>query len=466
MRKLYITLLFIAVIGSCNKFDEDININPNLPSNASGTQLLANAMLSLSSIGSSPTAQFLAQYLAETQYPGASLYPEGATSFYGWYQGPLMNIETVLNSDDLSGTEGPVANQRAVAKILKAYFFWHITDRWGDVPFSEALKGAENFTPAYDTQESIYNELFRLLDEANSEIVSGNISNDIIYGGNMTRWQKLGNTIHLLMALRLSEKNPGKGKEEFNKALNAGIMTSNADNLVYKHLADANNQSYWFGQWVNQNREWWALTETLVDYMKPVEDPRLPVYGSPSRTGNEYVGLKFGTVDGLPNVVNYSLMGPAIYAQDMQMHLVTYAQALFAKAEAAKLGWIPGDDAEAKINYDLAVQQSIAQWTGSSASAADYLAQPEIAYSPATAMEQIGTQRWVHLYMHGYEAWAEWRRTGYPEGLVTPGGQAIPLRQSYTTNEAFNNTANYNEAVQRQFNGNDTQYGRVWWDMP
>ena len=75
-------------------------------------------------------------------------------------------------------------------------------------------------------------------------------------------------------------------------------------------------------------------------------------------------------------------------------------------------------------------------------------------------------QRYIHLFMHGFEAWAEWRRTGFPDNLVTPGGRQVPLRHSYPPNEVFNNTANYQEAIQRQFNGQDDLYGKVWWDKP
>ncbi|MGV3538358.1 MAG: SusD/RagB family nutrient-binding outer membrane lipoprotein [Rufibacter sp.] len=463
MKKLYIALFTCFALGSCDDLS-DMNINPNAPSDASGTQLIANAALALPELSSSPNGEFMAQYLAETQYVTASLYPEGATSFYGWYTGPLMNLQAVLdNPEKLNGNEGPVANQLAVAKILKAYYMWNITDRWGDVPFTEALKGAEDFTPAYDTQESIYNALFVMLREANDQIVSGNISNDIVYGGNMTRWKKLGNTIRLLMALRLSKVNPTKGKTEFNAALTDGIMTSNADNLVFKHLKDANNQNYWYGQVVAQNREWWALTETLVNEMKPVSDPRLPVYGQPARSGGQYTGLQFGRTTGM-NTTNFSLLGTAIYAQDAPVYLVTYAQALFAKAEAAKLGWIAGGDTEAEANYKEAVKQSIIQWTGSDAGVAAFLARPEIAYTPATAIEKIATQRWVHLFMHGYEAWAEWRRTGYPDNLVAPDGKAVPTRLMYTANEALINADNYKAALQR-IGGTDGLYGKVWWDV-
>jgi hypothetical protein len=348
---------------------------------------------------------------------------------------------------------------------MKAYFFWHITDRWGDVPFTQALKGNENFTPVYDKQELIYDSIFRYLSEANASIVPGNITNDIIYGGDVNKWKRLGNSIWMLAALRLSEVNPTKAAAEFNNALTAGVMTSNSDNLVFRHLADANNQNYWYNEVVVRGREWWALTETLVDYMNPLNDPRLPVFGKKNNT-NIYKGLTYGTTVGVPNTTGVSLLGTTIYAQAAPVSLVTYAQILFARAEAAKRGWIPGGDATAKTNYDLAIEQSMRQWTGGTTGLASFMTATGIPYDPATALKQIAMQRYVHLFMHGYEAWAEWRRTGYPDNLVTPGGRQVPLRHSYPPNEVFNNTSNYQEAVQRQFGGQDGLYGRVWWDKP
>lgn len=457
MKKIYFLVLTFALLaGSCNEFDAEINTNPNQPSVASGPQLLASAMLALPDLSESPQGEFLAQYLAETQYVTTSLYPQASTSFYGWYQGPLINIETVLENSNATP-------EIMVAKILKAYYFWNITDRWGDVPFTEALKGATNLTPFYDTQEDIYNDLFALLKEANNMEVTGQLSSDIMYGGDMDQWRKLANTIRLLMALRLSEVNPTLGKTEFTAALNDGVMTSNDDNLVFNHLADANNQGYWYGQITVLSREWWALTEGLVNEMKPVNDPRLPVYGNPARESGEYVGQLYGDIVDF-DTEKYSLLGDEIARQDSRVHLVTYAQVLFAMAEAAKLEWIPGGDTDAQAYYEEAIEQSFLQWTGSSDGIDDFLAEPAIAYDPDQAIKQIATQRWVHLFMHGYEAWAEWRRTGYPDNLVEPEGAAVPNRLIYVESEQFNNTENYNEAVQRQFGGTESLYGKVWWD--
>lgn len=464
MKNLLYIFAAIFALTSCDtvKFEDDINVNPNVPTEASPSQLLTSAMKSLPDLSSTPEGEFMAQYLAETIYVGASLYPEGSTSFYGLYEGPLMDLETIINADELGGPEDASQNELAVSKILKAYFTWHAADRWGDLPYSEALQGKNNFTPAYDTQKAIYDSLFVLLEEANNQIeVDGTVDGDLIYDGNMMKWKRLANTIHLLMALRLSEVDPQRGRQEFNEALNEGIMTSNDDNFAYRHLPNANNQNYWYGQIQIQGREWWALTESLVSLMKPVDDPRLPVYGNEARDGGGYIGLTFGETDDI-GTERFSLLGDAIWAQDAPVYLVTYAEALFAKAEASERGWI---SESAETNYNLAVETSIEQWTGDESTAADFLVQPEVAYDSGNAIEQIATQRYVHLFMHGYQAWAEWRRTGYPDNLVEPRGKAVPRRQSYPDDETFNNTENYQEAIDRQFDGEDTLYGRIWWDV-
>jgi hypothetical protein len=456
MKKSYIMIIGLLLAGACNNFDEEINKNPNAPSEASGPQLLASAMLELPDLSSTPQGEFMAQYLAETQYITGSVYPQTSTSFYSLYQGPLIDIQTVLNTSKNN-------NEIVVAKILKAYYFWHITDRWGDVPYDEALKGVEDFTPAYSTQEEIYDRLFTLLEEAVATPTTGSLAGDIMYNGNMARWKKLGNTIRMLMGLRLSNVDPGRGAQEFNAALTAGVLEGNSDNLVFRHLADANNQNYWYDQVEVEGHEWWALTDNLVDLMLPVGDPRLSVYGNPSRTEGEYVGQLFGDTEDF-DTEKYSNLGDAIWAQDAPVYLVTYAQVLFAKAEAAKLGWISGGDAEAKANYEAAIEASLLQWTGDDSEVATFLAQPGVSYNAATALEQIATQRYIHLFMHGYEAWAEWRRTGFPDNLVSPGGAEVPRREIYVEAEQFNNTVNYDAAVQRQFAGSESLYGRVWWD--
>ena len=121
MKKLLIPFTIIALlVNGCDitSIDDDINKNPNLPSDASAPQLIANAMLSLPGMSGSEQAvqgQYNAQYLSETIYVDGSLYQEATTNFYTWYQGPLVNLQTAI---DVSNS----TNEIAVAKILKAYF--------------------------------------------------------------------------------------------------------------------------------------------------------------------------------------------------------------------------------------------------------------------------------------------------------------------------------------------------------
>ena len=467
-KSIYILFALVVLLSGCEKFDGSLNVDPNRPTKASGTQLIANAEMFLPDMSSSPFGVHYPQHLSNTSFTDNSRYTTVNFNFYGLYTGPLMNLETVLTST-LDANEGPIVNQVAVAKILKAFFYWHMTDRWGDIPYSEALKGKDNFTPKYDKQQDIYNSLFALLDEANAAIVTGNIKNDIVYNGDVAKWKKLGNTIHLLMALRLSKVDAVKGAAEFNKAITNGIMTANTDNLAYPHLAEQPNENFWYNQFTRLGRNWYAVSKPLVDYMKPLNDPRLPVFAN-KNTAGEYVGLDYGLPGSTTVVINnFSLLGSGIRLQNSPVSLVTYAQALFARAEAAKLGWITGGDAAAKTNYDLGVQQSIRQWAGPDADVTTYLAKPGVLYEAANAIRQIATQRWVHLFLNGYEAWAEWRRTGFPVLVAAPGanGDKIPRREGYPVQDRANNATNYNAAVSAfPYGGTDDLNARVWWDKP
>lgn len=468
-KKYKIAALGIGLIfASCKKFDSKYYTDPNNPATQTSMQLVANAEFYLPDISSSPYGVHYAQYLSLTAFTDNSRFVNTNFNFYTWFTGPLMNLDEAIKKAN-SISDGPIANQKAVAKILKAYIMWFATDRWGDLPYTDALKENLNFTPKYDKQQDIYNALFILLDEANAEIVAGNVKNDIIYNGDINKWKKLGNTIHMLMALRLSKVDPAKGKAEFLKAQANGIMTANSDNLAYPHLAEQAHENYWYNSFTRLGRNWYALSNTLVNYMKPLDDPRLPIYGN-LNSANTYGGLEFGKASPTTADINAaSLLGTSLRQQNSPVQLVTYAQALFALAEAAKLTWISGGDAQAKTYYENAVTESIRQWTGSTASAAAYLLKPGVAYDPLNAYSLIGHQRWVHLFLHGYEGWSEWRRTGYPN-LTVPAsinGGLMPRRDGYPTQERSNNTANYNTAVASfPYGGTDGLNARVWWDKP
>ena len=499
MKKLlYIKLVVVLlVIGAgCTKFSDDINVDPNVPTKASNAQLLTYALNQLSAVLETPAGLLYVQHWSEKPYTDVSRYAVVNYDFYSIYTEALENLQTILNSENFNINEGSVNNQKAVARILKAYFFWHMTDRWGDVPYFNALKGKENFTPAYDRQKDIYYDLMKELKEAVAQVDNGNaVTGDILYGGSMASWKRFANSMRLLMALRLSKADAAKGKEEFVDALNAGVFTDNSQSAVYVHLADAANQSYWYYVTNVQNRPWYWASKTIVDYMKPLNDPRLKIFADKNGSG-AYNGVPYGldgnAVGNIPSS-SVSFIGLHVRTQNAPTYVTTYAQVLLAMAEANKLNWLPGGDVDAKAKYTAAIEASVRQWNrisfqayvdstdkqieripysskdaGDTTGLAAYLAQPEVAYNGTEALKKIANQRWLHLYMNGYEAWAEWRRTGYPVLAPAPnnGGIPIPRRQAYPVKEQNINGDNYRVAISSQsgLGGKDDLNGRVWWD--
>ncbi len=461
----------------------DKNIDPTQVSAVPTKALLTNVFNSRSNSANSTnlglastvfgvnTSTFYVQHLSEGPYPGASLYTGRNFDWSGFYTGPLYNLQTII---DLNAADSPLAdagvngskdNQVAVARILKAYFFWWLTDRYGDIPYSEALKGNANFSPKYDTQESIYTDLFKELKEAGAQIKLNEpgVKGDILLNGDMAMWQKFANTTRLFMSLRLMKNANAKGVAEMADAISSGVITSNADNIMFNYLGgDPSNFNPWYFNYTVNLRNDYAISTTMTDYMSPKNDPRLPVYAEV--LNGEVKGLPYGSGNAKNIPGSFSRIGDQFRSADAPAMIYSYSQVLFTLAEAAKQGWVAGGDAQAAIYYSDAIKASFETYGVNGNSHATYMTQPGVAYDPATGLQQIMTEKWVHLYLNGYESWTDWRRTGFP--VLDPaadGAQTtIPRRQGYPTNENAINGESYQEAIARQ--GADNLSTRVWWD--
>ncbi|MCE7065002.1 SusD/RagB family nutrient-binding outer membrane lipoprotein [Dyadobacter sp. CY326] len=470
------TVMLAAALVGCSDF-ENININPNSPSSPSTAGLLTGVIRNVGTINAQvgPGAANIVpamyvQQFGDVTYIEDSKYKTINFSYNGWYAGPLANLQHIIELNTKEDTKisaaafGSNNNQIATARILKAYFFQWITDRWGDVPYSEALKGDGDFTPAFDKQEAIYTDLFKEWKEAAAQFDGGKaFQGDILLGGNTAQWKKFANSLRLIAALRLSKVKPDLGKQEFAAALKDGVFTAGTDNVQYKFLSESSNENPLYNNYTVNNRKDFAVSDVMVDYLKKTADPRLPFLAAKNILG-EYVGVPYAV--GGKKAQDVSLIGSILSQQNSAVNVLTYAQVLFAQAEAAKLGWTTDN---AKTLYEAAVQASLQQWMGASYTEAAYkafIAKPEVAYTEATALEKIGTQRWIALYFQGTEAWSEWRRTGYP--VLKPaantlnGGTAIPRRLAYPVTENTLNQENYKAVVASQ--GADDHYTRVWWD--
>lgn len=471
------SLVMLTMVG-CNDFG-DMNVNPNNPSVPVTASLLSGAERSVGTLNGQvgPAAANSApalyvQQISDITYVEESRYKTINFNYSGWYTGPLNSFQQIINLNTGEGTKvaaaayGSNANQIATARILKAYVFQWLTDRWGDIPYSQALKGNENFSPAFDKQQDIYNDLFKEWKEAAAQFDNGaTVQGDIILGGNIARWKKFANSLRLIAALRISQADATKGAAEFKAALADGVLASNADNIQYKHLTDANNENPLYNNYVTTNRKDFGVSDTFINYLKKVNDPRLPFIASKNNLG-EYRGVPYAVFPVTWKAQDVSLIAPTLSAQNAPVNIMTYAQVMFAKAEAASRGWITDD---AKTLYEASIKASMQQWMGASYTEdayKAYIAQPDVAYDSAKALERIGTQRWIALFFQGTESWNSWRRIGFPKLTPTAaplnGGTGIPVRLAYPTTANSLNQKNYQEVVARQ--GKDDQYTPVWWD--
>lgn len=492
--KKYIKNILLAVvivaIASCKKITDETNINPNQPTNLSTGYALTSAIqylggtsggLSTTNINSA-AGQLYSQYLSETFYTNESRFSLRQYDYQGYYTGPLEDLQQVITFNTDAATKnspttinfGSNNNQIASARILRAFIYLTITDRWGDIPYSQALQGNAALTPVLDPQRDIYMDLFKELTEAQAQFDAGaTLTGDILFSGDNGKWKRWANSLRAIMALRLSKVDPATGRSEFQKAIAAGVMTSNADNAAYEYQGEQTNENPYYNNY--RSRYDYAVSATLANMLKGLNDPRLPVYAAPTAAGT-YVGLPYGTTGS--DLSSYTIgtrtrpgsvsqIGVAYSGQDAPSTWTSYARVLFTEAEAAHLGWIAGGDAAAATFYTQGITASMAQ-NGITTGVPAYLAQPGVAFNAANAVAQINTQKWIAGYMgNGWESWAEYRRTGYPQ-LIDPVPTAltpdkrIPRRQQYPQTEHDLNLENYNAVIARQ--GPDLLTTHVWWD--
>ena len=199
---------------------------------------------------------------------------------------------------------------------MRAYFLQHITDRWGALPWSEAFQGITFPQPKFDSQEELYTYMFAEVEEALALInTNTGPQGDLIFGGDMNRWRMFANTLKMTMALRVSDANSSLAKSKFEEAVAAGVVNSNADNILFTFGSEDNSDNPWEDRFYS--RVDYLLSVTMAEWLRANLDPRLFKYVEPSRDGSttatnfpgdidaKYIGAPNGYVNG--NVQDYSL---------------------------------------------------------------------------------------------------------------------------------------------------------------
>ena len=166
------------------------------------------------------------------------------TSFY------TQSLKNIIDAQYRTAEDAEKVNINSVLRIYRVYLMSIITDTYGDAPFSEAGLGflEGKFNPKYDKQEDIYNAFFLELEDAINKIdpTKDKVTGDLIYAGDVTKWQQLANSLRLRFAMRISNVNPTKAQTEFENALaaNGGVITDASSDALIKYMTIA----FSFGQ--------------------------------------------------------------------------------------------------------------------------------------------------------------------------------------------------------------------------
>lgn len=509
--KLYLTtgLFVVSAMGisSCTDKFEEYNTNPTKLTelDASGVGNAFAAAQYRGTTASWQTFQSLfgdlqAQYFANIaqNFPSdrnvmVGNWLNGAWSgFYGSAIPPLLGV--LDNTKPGGKAENP--GVYAIANIWKVRMFLPRTDYWGPIPYSQVGNGQKQVD--YDAQDVIYKDFLALLTKAVTDLqpykgknLLGN--NDQIYGGNVDNWIRFANTLRLRIAMRMSGVEPALAKTNAEAAVAGGVLETNAHDAFLKVTANSINT-------LNQATAWneFRMSAAMESVLKGYSDPRMTKYFAPAVATGEYRGLRNGYSQvelGLPANQNTRLSNvndvflPANQA-NQPFGIIMAAEAWFLRAEGALKGWNMGGGT-AQAYYEAGINASMRQWgiTDAAAIAAytsststpvaltDAVNSPALtdipvkwSADPAKQMEQVITQKWLALWPDGLEAWAEYRRTGFPklyprinsESLVVP-ANGIVRRTPYVVGEQQTNPKGLATGVAK-LGGADNEATRLWWN--
>jgi Starch-binding associating with outer membrane len=429
---------------------------------------------------------------------GANFNQENGDNTQAIWQRMYRNV--IRNSYDVINTTKALPNRSNLynmARIWQSYAFMLLTDTYGEVPYSEAGKGyTDQITfPGYETQQAIYTGIIKEITEAAAALdaTKGREAAEVLYGGDIVKWKKFAYSLLLRAGMRLSEVDQALAKSTVEKAIAGGLMTANTDNCFIKHDANYTNG---IGSLLNSTEAAnFYIAKPFVDHLKSTNDPRLKsiavryvgatsgpqqVAARATTDPNVQIGMPFGfdnstiigqsKTDGLAGFYDYSQVDRSrMVKPTAPMFLLTFAQTQLLLAEAAQRGWATGSAADyykAGIGAHLAQMADYDAGSAVSASDADaYLAANTL--DASKALEQINTQYWIASFLNGPEAFANFRRSGFPKLTPNPfPGKAIQgdfiNRLTYPTSEISVNKTNLDASVARQ--GANTLDTKVWWD--
>ncbi len=448
--KIYHLLLVLVwstlVLSSCDEF-LDVNENVNAP-----TDVPVSAILP-ASIERTSYAQFLLarQGNIVTQHiANVGSYPERLGSSGAWSTIYLNAIDDAKNIQEKAGTQSPY--YVGVAKVLEAINLGALTDCWEDVPYSEAFKGTGELTPKYDSQQELYNQIQRLLDEAITALSADESllnpgSDDLIFGGDIDKWIKTAHTLKARYMMHLSNK--GMDANAILGELDQGIA-SNGDNFQLMYSAEHKN--YWHDIALSNRTGNLSITQGdyLIEQMKNIVsggDPRLPLI---TQVPNDSIGGLNGKTVEADDEYNTDFTLTTWHSrEDAPNVMVSFAEAKFLEAEAALSA---GDKARAYQAYLDGIAAHMSMMEVDQADMDAYLADSLIAVGADNIdLSHIMLQKYFATYLTT-EAWVDMRRHHYDPAIFPgfvpgdPYGLGVLQRMDYPQSEFDRNGNNASAA--------------------
>jgi hypothetical protein len=503
------SLLFVMLFAlSCTKNFDKMNTPENLLPEDEITAALIGQSFAFSQYhglcavyvetGQTLHADIYAQYFSSVPatFSTEQFIPNGSWADLFWkdfYVNPAAQLflaEKVTRENNMT-----VAN--AIARIWRVVIYSRMTDYFGPVIYSHF--GEQTSSVPYDSQEDMYNDFFKTLDEASAVLKqnpggNGFGAHDQIYAGSADKWLKFANSLRLRFAIRIAYANPSKAKTEAEKAVTDGVILANVDNANVLTTTNSVNILSRITYLID-----FRASTTLISTLKGYNDPRLPDYLSPAVTGGQYTGIRNGLpaaergtqLANLNSFVGTKWLSPDRKGTLTPNRVLSASEVAFLRAEGALRGWSMGGTPKDLYNQGIGlslterVAASPAQITTYQTSTAlpapvtdkwntPAMSDIPVMYDDAGSferrLEQIITQKWLALYPDGWEAWTERRRTGYPRGYALIASESpnitrtgLVRRVNYPPVEISTNRAAYDAAV-GMLNGADENFTRLWWD--
>ena len=478
LKYIILTVFILSAVG-CTKDFEDINTNPNAPTETNPGGLLSSIIFEPLNSHLDLQTWLTNQAMHYTVWRNENnLDRYDIASGDGFFSEYWKNTyRALIDYNDLAAnaSEPEFAAYASVAKILRAFYMATATELWIDVPFTQAGLGLDNLQPAYDSQQEIYTQILQDLKDANSELSATSSfpqGGDVLFGGDAMMWKRMANSLRLRYLLRLSNREQVNATSEINAIfadpMTYPIITSNSEAAIYDFSGIAPNTSNFSNSAGSIN-----VSERLVATLDGADninnneddDPRLAFWAQlPDCNSNPVpdplcTGQYLGAPNGVSREVAQGTGGNAeLYSSDhsdyfrnekgaLDFVFISHSEVEFILAEAAMKGWITSD---AQAHYEAGIQSNLDYW--GIATPADFYSRTDVAWD--NTMETLMNQKWIaFLWNNTIEMWGEYKRTALPDLTTTLGevatsvtGGEIITRVFYPTLEQSVNSANYSSA--------------------